>query len=103
MSEQWYDEVIAPKLKAISDECGAKGCAFVAVVEYAPDKRGSTLYTPPGTGLPMILLRALDRAGDNIDAFMIAVSRYCQREGIDTSSSIYLSRPLGDSPRRGRR
>lgn len=88
MTEEWYDDVIAPKLRAISDECEAKGCALVAVVEYAPGKRGSTLYTPPGCGLPMIFLRVLDKAGENIDAFFIAVLRYCKANGISTEGSI---------------
>lgn len=92
MTEEWYDDVIAPKLREVAKECEAKGCALVAVVEYAPGQRGSTLYTPHGSGLEMLLLRTLDKAGRNLDSFFISVARYCNANGIDTSGSMILSR-----------
>lgn len=88
MTEEWYDDVIAPKLAEVAALCQAQGCALVAVVEYAPEKRGSTLLTPPGSGTAMVLLRHLDKCGDNIDGFLLGILR----SDIDVSRSVFLSR-----------
>ena len=53
MSEQWYDDEIAPALAEIAEKCRKKGVPMVAVVEYEPGERGSTLLVNAAlTGSP---------------------------------------------------
>lgn len=92
MSEQLYDEQIAPELLRLSTLCQEHGMAFHATVEYAPGHRGSTSFTAVGESLEMKMLHLMAASAPNIDGFMIALSRYCRESGIDTSASIYLSR-----------
>jgi len=91
-TEEWYDAEIAPRLKELADKCGAKGLAFVAVVEYAPGERGETFVLPEGTGLAMIMLQHCAKMGANIDGFIMGLKEYAAEKGIDTGASIYLSR-----------
>jgi hypothetical protein len=97
MSEQWYDAEIAPKLAEIGKLCEARGVPFFAAVEYAPQARGETRYMPDDAGLCMKMLTMLCAAGENVDGFMIGLSRYCARKGIDMSSSMFLSWPKRES------
>lgn len=75
MSEAWYDEELAPKLVEIGKLCEARGIPFVAVVEYAPGERGETRYLPDSAGLCMKMLSMLASAGDNVDGYLIGLSR----------------------------
>ena len=98
MSEQWYDAEIAPILLNLANKCGDRGMAFVSVVEYELGRRSSTVRLPDGSGLAMIMLNHCAKTGENIDAYVIALSRYAISHGIDTKSSIVMSRLL-DTPK----
>jgi hypothetical protein len=92
MSEAIYDEKIAPLLMQAGKLCEEHGLAMVAVVEYEPGKRGETRMLPDGSGLAMKMLSMLAMAGENVDGYMIGLTRYAKKHGIDTSGSIFLSR-----------
>ncbi len=87
--EAFYDTEIAPALAEITKRLPA-GMSMVAVVEYAPGERGSTLYVDPGADMAMRMLDMLARTAPNIDAFMINLTRYAAKHGIDTSSSLIM-------------
>jgi hypothetical protein len=91
MSEAIYDEKIAPLLMQAGKLCEEHGLAMVAVVEYEPGKRGETRVLPDGGGLAMTMLSLLAKAGENVDSYMIWLTRYAREHGIDTSRSMYLS------------
>ena len=93
LGEEWYDAEIAPKLLELADRCRERGMAMVATVEYARGERGSTMALPDGAGLAMQMLRLCANAGENVDGYMIALSRFCYANGIDTSASIFMRGP----------
>ena len=92
MTEAEYDSIIAPKLMEIGKLCEEHGLSMVASVEYEHGKRGTTRVIGGDSGLAMVMLAMCDHAGENVDAFMINLMRHCNKHGIDTSRSMYLSR-----------
>ena len=92
MSEVEYDAEIAPLLMAAAKRCEELGCPMVAVVEYEPGERGETRVLPSTAGLPMLMLAMVAHHGQNIDGLLINLIRHCKREGIDMSSSMFLSK-----------
>lgn len=94
MSEQWYDEEIAPKLVELCKACKDRGLSFFAMVEYAHGDRAETRWIAPNAGLPMYMAPMLAHHGDNVDGFVINLIRHCRKMGIDWSSSMVL-RQLG--------
>ena len=91
MSEKLYDEVIAPKLKEISELCQANKIPFVALVEYEPGEHGRTEFMPFEASIQMHITTMAARCDANVDALMIGIARTCERKKIDTSGSIYLN------------
>ncbi|MGU7780693.1 hypothetical protein [Burkholderia sp. PU8-34] len=91
-NEKFYDEEIAPALLEITHKLRTRGMSMVATVEYEPGSRGSTYEMPKARGFEMDLLRALSRAGNNVDAFLLSVIRMCDTRGIDYKGSIFLQR-----------
>lgn len=92
-NEKWYDEEIAPMLLEISKRCeGQGGLSFIAVVEYEAGQRGRTATIAEDAGLEMRMLDFCAQAGTNIDAYIIALIRYCRSKNIPTDSSIVMNR-----------
>lgn len=91
-NEQFYDEQIAPALLALAERCKERGMSLVATVEYEPKARASTFSLTEEACLAMRMLAMCANAGENVDAYMIGLTRYCRENGVDTSSSIYLRR-----------
>ena len=92
MSEQLYDEEIAPVLLELSRKCEARGVSFIAVVEYERGARGRTSTISDGAGLEMRMLDFCARTAPNIDGYVISLIRYCREHGIATDSSIVMNR-----------
>jgi len=90
MSEKLYDEVISPKLLALAKECETAGIPFLACVEWEPGHVGRTEFVPDSATLSIHLPAFAARCGNNVDAMFIAIVRYCERKGIDTSGSMVL-------------
>lgn len=98
MSEKLYDERVAPLLMEAAKICMELNMPLLALVEYAPDKRGETRVVMPGEGLAMTMARHVVKCGVNVDAYMIGLTRYCREQGIDTSGSHYLrAAPTGQA------
>lgn len=89
-NEKWYDESVAPVLKDLGDKCLARGASLVAVVEYQSGHRGRTVALSDAS-LEMRLLDFCAQAGTNVDAYFIAVVRYCRAEGIPTDGSVVMN------------
>lgn len=92
MTEAEYDAEIAPLLMAAAKRCEELGYPMVAVVEYEPGERGETRVLPSTASLPMFMLAMVAHHGQNIDGLLINLIRHCNREGIDMSSSMFLSK-----------
>ena len=88
MTEQFYDDEIAPKLKELCDACKQKGVPFLALVEYDPGSVGRTEFTPASAGIGQRIATWAARANGNIDSLMIAVQRHAKEHG---HNSLILS------------
>lgn len=92
VSEEIYDEQIAPLLLQAVQLCEKHGLAMVAVVEYAKEERGTTRVLPDGSGLAMRMLSMLAASGNHIDSFLMAVIKFCNREGIPLDESMFIGK-----------
>jgi predicted oxidoreductase len=90
-NEEWYDAEIAPALAELAKRCHERGMAFVAAVEYEPGERGGTYYMTEGAGLEMRMLHICAQTVPNVDAYVLNLKRFTEREGIDTSASWVLT------------
>lgn len=91
MSEKLYDEVIAPKIMEVCKLCEQNGIPFVGLCEFERGEHGRTEYLPDSASLEMHIAAYAARCHANVDALMIAITRYCQRKGIDTKGSMFMS------------
>ena len=91
MSEEFYDDEIAPRLMKICKLCEENGMPFLAVVEYMPKKIGSTHLKTNDECIEMVMIRHCAKTAPNIDGFIIGLSRWAKRKNVDTSSSIVMN------------
>lgn len=91
-NEQFYDAEIAPVLAQLGQKCMDRGMSFLAVAEYRAGDWGRTAVQMPDQSLPLTIMHIAAQTGQNVDALMINIARHCRKHGIDTSSSMYLSR-----------
>lgn len=89
MSEQVYDEQIAPKLLEVRKLCEQHGLPLVAQVEYAPGDFGMTKFLPEQSNLAMLLMNSAAMCKNNVDSLFIAIERHAREHG---HSSVYLHR-----------
>ncbi len=87
MSEQIYDEKIAPVLMDLMKLCNANGMPFVAQVEYEPGEFCSSAELPQGRSLPMDLMYVAGRCRGNVDSLIGWIVNYAKEHG---HSSVYL-------------
>lgn len=97
MSEEFYDQEIAPKLKELAETCGARGLSFLAVVEYAPEECATTRLLRADAGLKMAMLSMCAHHGVNVDGYMINLIRHLRSNGIDWGQSMVLRQLAGTS------
>ena len=90
-TEKIYDNEIAPKLLEISKICETHKIPFLAVVEWAAGKIGSTSLQTPNEGLEMTMIRHCAKTAPNIDGYYFGLSRYANEKNIDTSNSIVMN------------
>ena len=96
--ERFYDEEIAPALKAIADKCTERGMSMVAVVEYAPGERGRTRVLRAESGLAMVMLEHCAKMGENLDGYVMGLARYAKEKGINTEGSLVMNYVNSGSP-----
>lgn len=96
-NEQFYDDNIAPVLKALAEQCRARGMSFLAVVEYGFDSRGRTVaLAEPSLDMRFISMAAA--AGCNLDSLAIAMARICREESISHNSIVLHRLGVPESP-----
>ncbi len=86
-NEKFYDEVIAPQILAIGQQCKDRNMSFAAEVEWVPGESGSTTNLTEDSSVAMFIVAAAMKAHGNIDALITTVSRYAHTHG---HSSICL-------------
>jgi hypothetical protein len=80
-NEQYYDDVIAPKLKELAALCQEKGIAFICQVEWEPGEAGRTVFLPKGASWQIRLAETAMRAKGNVDNLFLACSKYAAVHG----------------------
>ena len=76
MTEQDYDEQIAPLLADIANKIGELGGSIVARVEWAPDESGTTaLGVTEKSGIGQILVAHAATCNGNLDSLYITLAR----------------------------
>lgn len=83
MSEQVYDEQIAPKLLELAKICRDNGMPFLATVEYAPGDFGTTADLPAEAdrSLPMDWSYVAARSRGNADSLIMHLMRQAHERG----------------------
>lgn len=92
MSERIYDDEIAPVLLMVATKCKEHGMSLVATVEYEPATRGTTRVITDKSCLEMQMQYLLSMAAPNIDSFLINLIKYCNKNNIDASQSLFLQK-----------
>jgi hypothetical protein len=90
-NEEFYDAEIAPALKTLSERCNERQMPFIAIVEYAIGERGRTQSNLNAVSIEMQMIALCCQAGLNIDGYMLALIKLCDKRGIDYSNSIFMS------------
>ena len=94
MSEQFYDEEIAPVLMELAKKCNERGIPFVAVVEYEQGNFGTTADLPEQRGLPMDWAYVAARSNGNADVMIGHIAKQAQQAG----HGSYFLHQLGVPP-----
>lgn len=85
--EAYYDKEIAPKLRAIMEECKDHGFSIVAVCEWNKGETERSILLNKEHSIVMQMMYFAAKAAGNIDAFLMAVMRHARKSG---HSSIFL-------------
>ncbi len=92
MTEQNYDDIIAPMLADVARKCAELGMNMIARVEWQPGESGITrIGDLSSIGQRLTTYAAL--AHGNIDAVCLALLREC-----DVSRSIFLASYTAGKP-----
>ena len=77
-TEQEYDDIIAPMLAAVAEQCRELGMSIIARVEWEPGEVGITkIGIGPDSGIGQKLAEIAVHAHGNLDSIVIeAVRRY---------------------------
>ncbi len=95
MSEQFYDEVIAPALLNLAMQCRERGMPFLATVEIAPGDYGTTADMPKASerSLAMDWAYAAARSHGNADALILHLMRQARERGHGSITLAQLGVP----------
>jgi hypothetical protein len=92
MTEQFYDDVIAPQLAALAKLCAEQGASFVACVGFDGTLAETTLLAEDPSPAVDLVYRSIKAVG-NIDALIMGAIKRKQ-----VRNSIFLARYLEPEP-----
>lgn len=81
MSEEFYDNEIAPELARLAKLCEDHGMSFLCQVEYAPGDTGETKAITAGAGIKTIIARMGIECHGNVDTLIWRIKRYAKEHG----------------------
>jgi len=87
MSEQIYDNEIAPLLMKAAEICFEHDISMVATVEYNKGDFGSTFNLPTDRSCAMSVNYMAIKSAGNVDALIMGIQKYAREHG---HSSIYM-------------
>lgn len=93
MTEEQYDEIIAPQLLKIMNQVADMGGSFMAYASYTDDAGrafGETTHLPNPSASEMIMHYAMRCAG-NFDILCLALKKAENEGRIDLSKSLFLN------------
>ena len=86
MTEQFYDEEIAPVLLELAKKCDEKSISLISAVEFAPNDIGGT-YNIKKPGIEMKVAYLGCRCLGNVDNLIMSLLKDAKKNG---HNSIYL-------------
>ncbi|MAY78597.1 MAG: hypothetical protein CL802_13660 [Citromicrobium sp.] len=86
MSEQVYDDKVAPLLRQVAEICMQHKMTLIARVEWERDKAGITQIVPDDAGIGQKLTQLAAHSHGNIDALCLSAVRH-----FDCSASAVLA------------
>lgn len=97
MSEEFYDENIAPELARLAKLCADNGMSFEAIVEYSPGDIGETRMFTKTFSWSMEMISLAVAAMGNVDKFLLIVAALAKnREDLNAESSLVLRMLRGE-------
>lgn len=97
--EAFYDELIAPALSDLAQQCEKRGLGFFAVVEWEPGEWGRTITLPAQSGLGIRLANAAAQANGNVDSLILAIMKYAYEHGHSSMILYQLGVPMEPATR----
>jgi len=89
--EKFYDEVIAPKLREISQLCQEQHMPFIATVEYEPGGCGTMVAAvTPDAGQSVELIKLAIFAGGSLDKVVVGALRLADQGAFNLDGSVVV-------------
>lgn len=92
--EAFYDAEIAPALADMARRCQDRGLSFLAVVEWEPGETGRTYIQAEESGYGIRLAETAARAGNNVDALIMAIMKHARQHGHSSMCLKMLGVPV---------
>jgi hypothetical protein len=91
VSENFYDNVIAPELARLAKLCEAQGMlSFLAQVEFARDETAETKWIAAGAGVKTHIAHMGIACHGNVDSLIWGIKRYAKKHG-HQSAELHLA------------
>lgn len=97
--EKFYDDVIAPALLGLAQQCQDHGLNFFAVVEWEPGEQGRTISMTAKSGLGIRLANTAAQANGNVDSLILAIMKYALEHGHSSMILHELGVPMEPATR----
>ncbi len=81
MSEQVYDDEIAPLLMQAAKKAEAVGLPLVCYVQLGPDNHGRTVTLPADAPFAVRMVELAARCNGNADSFLLALIKHARKHG----------------------
>jgi len=85
-TEQEYDDIVAPMLKAVADKCTELGMTLIARVEWEPGESGIT-QIGPFNSIGQFMTHAAAHSHGNIDKMLLSM---IEKRNVEQSMFLHL-------------
>lgn len=90
--EKFYDDEIAPALRALAERCAERGMSFAAAVQFADEGIGSTVKLSDPTHPALRMTAYAARSNGNADNLIWALQRDGREHGHNSVCLQMLAR-----------
>ena len=94
MSEQFYDDEIAPVLMELAQKCEARGMSFIALCEFAQFEHGHTMTVREGASATTRIVRYAMETHGNVDLLVKALREDGKEHGHNSAYLAIIEREM---------